>query len=44
MREEIIDRLVNLQTGDEKYRKVKVFDETVWNQVKEELEDEEELE
>ncbi len=44
IREEIIDRLVNLQTGDEKYRKVKVFDETVWEQVQDELEDEEELE
>lgn len=44
IRKEIIDRLVKLQTGNEKYKKVKVFDEAVWEQVRNELEDEEELE
>lgn len=44
VRQEIIDRLVKLQMGDEQYKKVKAFDEDIWQQVKDELEDEEELE
>ena len=44
VRQEIIDRLIKLQMDDEQYKKVKVFNEDIWEQVKDELEDEEELE
>lgn len=44
VRQEIIDRLVKLQTGEEEYKRVKVIDEYVWEEVWDELEDEEELE
>ena len=44
VRKEIISRLVKLQTGEEHYKKVKVFDEDIWEQVQNELEDEEDLE
>lgn len=44
VRQEIVDRLIKLQMDDEQYKKVKVFNEDIWEQVKDELEDEEELE
>lgn len=42
IREEIIDRLVNLQTGEEELKEVKTIDEYMWENLKNELEDEEE--
>ena len=42
IREEIIDRLVNLQTGEEEVKEVKTIDEYMWEKLKNELEDEEE--
>lgn len=45
IREEIIDRLVNLQTGEEEPKEVKTIDEYMWEKLTNELEeDEEELE
>lgn len=45
IREEIIDRLVNLQTGKEEPKEVKTIDEYMWEKLTNELEeDEEELE
>ena len=44
IREEIIDRLVSLQTGEEELKEVKTIDEYMWENLKNELEDEEELE
>lgn len=43
VRPEIIDRLVKLQTNEEKYKKVKAFDEGIFEEIQIELEDEEEL-
>ena len=45
IREEIIDRLVNLQTGEEEPKEVKTIDEYMWEKLTNEIEeDEEELE
>ena len=45
IREEIIDKLVNLQTGEEEPKEVKTIDEYLWEKLTNELEeDEEELE
>lgn len=44
IREEIIDRLINLQTGEEELKEVKTIDEYMWENLKNELEDEEEFE
>lgn len=42
VREEIIERLVKLQTGEEEYSQVKVADEDLWREILYEREDEEE--
>lgn len=44
IREEIIDRLVNLQTGEEEPKEVKTIDEYMWDNITNELEEDEELE
>lgn len=41
-REEIIERLVKLQTGEEDYSQVRVADEDLWREILYEREDEEE--
>ncbi|MBP3595887.1 MAG: hypothetical protein J6J60_00580 [Clostridia bacterium] len=43
VREEIIERLIQLQTGEEEYSQVKVADENLWREMLEEREDEEEI-
>ncbi len=43
-REEIIERLIKLQNNEEEYRKVKTADESMWEDIENELEDEEEME
>lgn len=42
IREEIIDRLVNLQTGEEDPKEVKTIDEYMWEKLTNELEEDEE--
>lgn len=42
IREEIIDRLVNLQTGEEEPKEVKTIDEYMWEKLTNELEEDEE--
>lgn len=42
IREEIIDRLVNLQTGEEEPKVVKTIDEYMWEKLTNELEEDEE--
>lgn len=42
-REEIIERLIQLQTGEEEYSQVKVADEDLWREILYEREDEEEM-
>ena len=42
IREEIIDRLVNLQTGEEKLKEVKTIDEYMWEKLTNEIEEDEE--
>lgn len=42
-REEIIERLIQLQTGEEEYSQVKVADEDLWREILYEREDEEEI-
>lgn len=42
-REEIIERLVKLQTGEEDYSQVRVADEDLWREILYEREDEEEI-
>lgn len=43
VREEIIERLIKLQTGEEEYSQVKVADEDLWQEILDEREDEEEI-
>ncbi len=43
-REEMIERLIKLQNNEEEYRKVKTADESMWEDIENELEDEEEME
>lgn len=40
IREEIIDRLVNLQTGEEEPKEVKTIDEYMWEKLTNEIEEE----
>lgn len=42
IREEIIDRLVNLQTGEEEPKEVKTIDEYMWEKLTNEIEEDEE--
>ena len=42
IREEIIDRLVNLQTGEEELKEVKTIDEYMWEKLTNEIEEDEE--
>lgn len=42
IREEIIDRLVNLQTGEEEPKEVKTIDEYMWDKLTNELEEDDE--
>lgn len=42
IREEIIDRLVNLQTGEEEPKEVKTIDEYMWEKITNEIEEDEE--
>ena len=42
IREEIIDRLVNLQTGEEEPKEVKTIDEYMWEKLANEIEEDEE--
>lgn len=42
IREEIIDRLVNIQTGEEELKEVKTIDEYMWEKLTNEIEEDEE--
>ena len=44
IRKEIIERLVKIQTNQEKYKKIKTIDEDMWEKVKNEIENDEEME